>query len=168
MAGSLGSCTPPSRTPRTSESELTIRSLLVAMETADTALIQDLFWPDATYDDYPNQHTHRGVEEIVAYVTGSHRWADDVFVNAGRVHVTESGAVAEWLFRGVQARPMGGQLTIATGTEVLLNGVTVVELDGDRIRRAADYTDTGALLLQLGGRVEMPDGGVLELEDVGS
>lgn len=146
--------------------EATARSLMSAFETADTALVQDLFWPQATYDDFPNQHTYRGVAEIVGYVTGIHRWADDVFMNVGRVHVTEDGAVVEWLFSAVQARPMGEELSVGTGREVVLNGVTILEMDGDRIVRAADYTDTGAMLLQLGGRVEMPDGTIIELDDV--
>ena len=146
--------------------ETAARSLMAAFETADTALIEDLFWPQATYDDFPNQHTYRGVAEIVGYVTGVHRWADDVFMNVGRVHVTEDGAVVEWLFSAVQARPMGDELSVGTGREVVLNGVTVLEMDGDRIVRAADYTDTGAMLLQLGGRVEMPDGTVIELEEI--
>lgn len=146
--------------------ETAARSLMAAFETADTALIEDLFWPQATYDDFPNQHTYRGVAEIVGYVTGVHRWADDVFMNVGRVHVTDDGAVVEWLFSAVQARPMGDELSVGTGREVVLNGVTVLEMDGDRIVRAADYTDTAAMLLQLGGRVEMPDGTVIELEDL--
>lgn len=146
--------------------EATIRSLMAALETADSALVEDLFWPQATYDDYPNQHTYQGVAEIVGYVTGVHRWADDVLVNVGRVHVTSSGAVAEWLFSAVQRRPIGGRLSIATGNEVVLNGVTVIELQGDRIIRAADYTDTGAMMLQLGGRIELPDGSTIELGDV--
>lgn len=145
--------------------EVTVRSLMAAFETADTALVRDLFWPQATYDDFPDQHTHRGIDEIVGYVTGVHRWADDVIFNIGEVHLTSDGAVAEWLFSAVQARPVGG-LSIGTGNEVVLNGVTVIELDGDRIIRAADYTDSGAMWLQLGGRVELPDGTTLELEDV--
>lgn len=148
------------------QAEVAIRSLLSAFETADTALVEDLFWPQATYDDFPNQHTYRGLDEIVGYVTGLHEWGDDVFMSVGQVHVTTDGAVAEWLFSAVQARPMGRQLGVATGNEVVLNGVTIIELDGERIVRAADYTDTGAMLLQLGGRIEMPDGTTLELDDV--
>lgn len=147
------------------QAEITVRYLMAALETADTAMIEDLFWPQATYDDFPNQHTYQGVGEIVGYLTGVHRWADDVSFNVGRVHVTENGAVAEWLFSGVQSRPMG-QLSIGTGREVVLNGVTVIEMDGDRIIRAADYTDSAALMLQLGGTIELPDGSTIELGDI--
>lgn len=148
-----------------SESELTMRMLIAAWQTADTALISEIFWPDATYDDYPNQVAYQGVEEIIGYVTGVHAWADDVYMNIGSLHVTETGAVAEWVFAGVQNRPMGDFIPVVTGREVVLNGVTIIEMDGGRITRAADYTDTAPIVLQLGGRIELPGGGVIEIDD---
>jgi steroid delta-isomerase-like uncharacterized protein len=146
------------------ESELAIRSLMAAWERGDVELIQELFWPQATYDDYPNQHTYQGIDEIIAYVNTLHAWADDVLMNIGSVHVTESGAVAEWVFSATQARPMGSQVPIATGLEVVTNGVTIIELRDGRIIRAADYSDVTPLLLQLGSRIELPGGGVLTLD----
>jgi ketosteroid isomerase-like protein len=59
---------------------------------------------------------------------------------------------------------MGSQVPVGTGREIVLNGVTVIEIRDGRIIRAADYTDAGALMLQLGGRIELPGGGVVELE----
>ena len=83
----------------------------------------------------------------------------------GTVHVIENGAVAEWILSAVQAGPIPGQVTVGTGAEVVTNGVTVIELEGGRIRRAADYMDTAPMLLQLGARVELPGGSILELGD---
>ncbi len=68
----------------------------------------------------------------------------------------------------MQARPLGDLVPEATGREVLLNGVTIIELDGDRIIRAADYTDTAPMWLQLGGRIELPGGGVVGLDGLGN
>lgn len=146
------------------EAELAIRTLMAAWESADVAAIEELFWPDAVYDDFPNQHTYEGAREITGYVLALHDWADDVYFNVGRVHVTPSGAVAEWVFSAVQARPMGGDVSVATGREVVSNGVTIIELDGDRIRRAADYMDTRPIMLQLGGRIELPGGAIMEMD----
>lgn len=142
--------------------EVTIRSLIAAYESGDAELIEDLFWPQATYDDYPNQVTYQGLDEIVGYVTAVHDWGDDVYMNIGRVHATEGGAVAEWVFSAVQNRPIGTLVPLATGLEVVLNGVTIIEMEGDRILRAADYSDTTPMMLQLGGRIELPGGAVLE------
>jgi steroid delta-isomerase-like uncharacterized protein len=156
----------PTETQAVAENELLVRSLLDALQRADTAVISELFWPEAVYDDFASQLQHRGIEEIVGYVTSVHEWADDVYMNVGEVHVSAAGAVAEWMFAAVQARPMGELVPIATNREVVVNGVTIIEVDGGRIRRAADYTDTAPLLLQLGGRVEMPGGNVIELDGI--
>lgn len=150
------------------KSELVIRTLMAAMENADTAVVLDLFWPQATYDDYQNQTSHQGLEEILAYVTSVHEWGDDVYLNVGRVHASETTAVAEWVFSAFQNRPLGALVPEPTGREVVLNGVTIIELEGGRIVRAADYTDAAALMLQLGGRIELPGGQVVELDDVGN
>lgn len=160
-----GGCRPRAEDRAAARSEILVRRLMDAQQNADTALILELFWPDATYEDYPNQLEYQGIDEIVGYVTSAHVWGDDVYVNVGRVHPSEGGAAAEWLFSAVQNRPMGDLVPVATGHEVLLSGVTIIELRGDRIIRAADYTDTAPLALQLGGRIEMPGGTVLELED---
>ena len=164
----LTACVPigPDDTAAGREAELTVRSLMAAWESADRALLEDLFWPQATYDDFPNQHTYQGIEEIIGYVDAMHAWADGVYMNVGRVHVTSTGAVAEWVFSAIQARPMGQQVTVATGLDVVTNGVTIIEIENGRIIRAADYADTAPMLLQLGGRIELPGGSVLEM-DVG-
>ena len=165
VAAYTGACA-PTEDQALSRNELLIRSLVDAQQAADTAAIYELFWPEAVYDDYASQLQYRGIEEIVGYVTSVHSWADDVYLNVGEVHASASGAVAEWLFAAVQARPMGELVPVATNREVVVNGVTIIEVDGGRIRRAADYTDTTPLLLQLGGRMTLPGGGVMELDEL--
>ena len=167
LAGALlaGSCTGGTADPATARNELLVLTLLDAQQSADTATITELFWSDAVYDDYASQLQYRGTQEIVGYVTSVHGWADDVYINAGEVHASPAGAVAEWLFAGVQARPIDGYLPEVTNREVVLNGVTIIEVEGGRIRRAADYSDTAPLALQLGGRIELPGGHVLELDE---
>jgi hypothetical protein len=155
----------PTEEQALAQNELLVRALVDAQQAADTAAIMELFWPEAVYDDYASQLQYRGIDEIVGYVTSIHSWADDVYLNVGEVHASPSGAVAEWLFAAVQARPMGELVTVATNREVAVNGVTIIEVDGGRIRRAADYTDTTPLLLQLGGRMTLPGGGVMELPE---
>ena len=154
----------PTEEQAVTQNELIVRTLIDAVQIADTTTIVELFWPEAVYDDYASQLQHRGIEEIVGYLTSVHDWADDVYMNVGQVHVSGAGAVAEWVFAGVQARPMGELVPIVTGLEVTTNGVTIVEIEDGRIRRAADYMDTTPMLLQLGGRVELPGEGVMELD----
>lgn len=163
VATACGACA-PTEDDALSQNELLVRALADAQQAADTAAITELFWPDAVYDDFASQLQYRGIDEIVGYVTSVHTWADDVYLNVGEVHSSATGAVAEWLFAAVQARPMGELVPVATNREVVVNGVTIIEVEGGRIRRAADYTDTTPLLLQLGGRMTLPGGGVMELD----
>jgi len=53
-----------------------------------------------------------------------------------------------------------------TGREVVFNGATIIELEGGRIMRAADYIDTAPLTLQLGGIINFPTDGVTEPENI--
>ena len=167
LLGTL-SCGAPSADPSgSSEAELTIQLLTTAIATADTAVILELFWPEATYDDFAGQQTYQGIQEIVAYLTAVHEWGDDVYMNLGRVHTSSTGAIGEWIFSTIQSRPCCDLLPVASGNEVVLNGVTIIEMEGGRIIRAADYVDGVPLILQLGGRIELPGGGVWEQEEDG-
>lgn len=159
-ATACASISPPDDGARVAE--VTLRSLMAAWESGDRAMIEELFWPEATYDDFANQHTYQGSAEIVGYMLAVHEWADDAQWNPGRIHMTDGGAVAEWVFTAVQARPIGSDIPVASGAEVFTNGVTIIEMQGDRIIRAADYMDTAPMLLQMGGRIEMPGGSLLE------
>jgi len=162
------SCTAPPDQSGLSEAELNIQLLASAIATADTTVILEIFWPEATYDDFASQQTHQGIQEIVAYLTAVHAWGDNVYMNLARVHTSSTGAVGEWVFSAIQARPIGDRFPVASGDEVVLNGVTIIEMEGGRIMRAADYVDGVPLILQLGGSIELPGGGVWQQGDGGT
>ena len=95
-----------------------------------------------------------------------HSWGTGVFMNVTQVHASETGATAEWVLTAIHDKPMGDLVPEPTGREVVVNGVTIIELQGDRIIRAADYVDGLPMILQLGGLVIYPGGETLQLEDV--
>jgi len=161
-------CSPaaPGPSRAEAESEYAIRSLLSMVGSGDASEVAGLFHPDAVYDDYASQHQLRGMEEIAGYITGGTRWATAVSVDVMAVNAWETGAVAEWVFTGVQDRPIPGFLPVVTGHEVVLTGVTIIQMEDGRIRRAADYQDALPLVLQLGGEVRMPGGVLLRQEPV--
>lgn len=149
--------------PLLDENEVVARSVLAAWERGSVEDLPDLFWPDATYDDFSNSVQHRGIQEIQAYLAEVHRWGSDIVVNVTAVHPSPTGAVAEWVFSAVQTAPVEGTVDVGTGQEVILNGVSIFEIQDGLVRRGADYVDGLPFVLQLGGRVEMPGGTVLEL-----
>jgi len=138
-----------------------MESLTYARQTADTAMMEEIFLPDATYDDYPSQLQHQGIEDIVGFLTSVHEWGDDVYLTLGSVRTGPSTAVGEWYLAAVQSRPIPDVIGSGTGRDVTINGITLLEIEGGRIARAADYWDDAAFLLQLGGRIELPDGTVV-------
>jgi len=139
-----------------------LESLVFARQTADTALLEEILLPDATFDDYPGHIQYQGVADVVGYLTAVHDWGDDVYLNLANVETGPSVAVGEWFFSAVQERPIPDVIGVGTGREVSWSGVTLIEIEGGRIARAADYWDRTELLLQLGGRIELPDGNVLQ------
>jgi steroid delta-isomerase-like uncharacterized protein len=159
-------CTPGGSGPSQAdaENEIAIRSLMAMVAAGNADDVAGLFHPDAVYDDYANQQQYRGLEEIAGYVAGGTRWATAVSMDVMSVHISDSTAVAEWVFTGIQDRPIGSLLPVVTGREVVLNGVTIIEMEDGRIRRAADYVDALQLVLQLGGELHMPGGGLLRQE----
>lgn len=168
LCASLMACAPPADgpSPAVARNELTIRTLLALWESGDVDALADVFSPQAVYDDFPNQTQYQGIQEIAGYVAQVHSWADAVTMSVTAVHASETGAVAEWMFSAVQTGPIGTRVPVATGRDVVLNGVTIIETADGRITRAADYIDALPLVLQLGAEVRMPGGSILRLEDV--
>ena len=167
VLAALGACAPrEGPSPLLARNEIVARTLMDAWESGDPDVLTDLFAPDAVYDDFPNQMQYQGIQEIVGYVEHVQDWADGLSIDVSAVHPSEEGATVEWVFSATQARPIGTRVPVATGREVVLNGVTILEIRNGRIHRAADYIDALALVLQLGGEVRMPGGGVIRLDDL--
>lgn len=163
----VGSCGPQSGpSPTLARNEVVARTLILSWETGDADALTDLFYPDAVYDDFPNQMQHQGIEEIVGYLGQVHSWATGLSIDVTEVHPSETGATVEWLLSAIQDRPIGDRVPVATGREVVLNGATILEIEGGRIRRAADYIDALPLFLQLGAEVHLPGGGTIRLSDM--
>jgi steroid delta-isomerase-like uncharacterized protein len=152
--------------PTLARNEIVAYSLIDAWQSGDRDVLTDLFWPAAVYDDFANQVQYQGIQEIVGYVQHVQAWADGLSIDVAAVFPSEEGATVEWVFSAVQVHPIGDRMPVATGREVVLNGVTILEIENGRIRRAADYVDAMALVLQLGAEVHMPGGSVVRLDDV--
>jgi ketosteroid isomerase-like protein len=157
----IAGCAPATEGPSRleAENEIAIRTLLSIWESGSADDIAGLFHPDAVYDDFANQEQYRGLEEIGGYLVNGSAWATGVNMSVTSVHVSATGAVAEWVFSGIQDGPIGTLVPVVTGSEVVLNGVTIIEMSGGRISRAADYMDVLPLILQIGGEVSLPGGG---------
>jgi steroid delta-isomerase-like uncharacterized protein len=62
-------------------------------------------------------------------------------------------AITEWTIAQTHTGPLAmptGEMLPATGKAITLNGVTVAELEGDKVKRQAFYWDNADFLQQLG------------------
>ncbi len=141
------------------------RQLMAIWESGDTGTLADIAAADVVYDDVPNGVRFEGLEGVRRYVGHVHSWASDVTITVTAVHGGPDAAVAEWVMRGVQDRPIPGRVPVATGRTFELPGATLVEVRDGRIVRAADYIDVLGFVVQLGSRVELPGGVVIEPEE---
>ncbi len=157
----LISCGIPDETQTSAESR--VQYLLEVWESGRTDELHELFHNDAVYDDYPNGVQYNGFDEIAGYIGHVHSWASAIQIETTSIHAGGSSATAEWVMTGVQDRPIGNRVPVATGRSIRVQGVTIIEMSSGKIRRAADYIDTASLMLQLGSRIELPGGAVLEL-----
>jgi len=147
--------------PATDLPDQRIRQLMAIWETGDTSQLGAIATADLVYDDVPNAERFEGLDGARRYVGHVHSWASQVRITVTAVHQGSDAAVAEWIMRGVQDRPIPGRVPVATNRPFELKGATVVELRDGRIARAADYIDVLTFVVQLGGRVELPGGVVI-------
>ena len=147
------------------DAEQRVRQLMDVWGSGDVSGLEALVVPDVVYDDVPNAHRFEGVDGVRRYVRHVHAWADRGELEIVKVQSSDNAATAEWVMRGIQARPIPGRIPVATNRAFELKGVTIVELREGRIARAADYLDVLGFVIQLGGRVELPGGVVIPPDD---
>ena len=163
LAASCGSrSSEPS--PLMKENELTAHLLISDFESGDLSNLAGIFAPTAVYDDFSGSREYQGLQEISGYVGSLHSWADGIVMSIDEMQVWNTGVVIEWSLSAVQSRPIPGLVSTATGHEVVVNGVTVLEIANHKVIRAADYMDDLTMMLQLGGEMHMPGGTVLKNE----
>lgn len=153
MAALLAGC---GQTPDLPEQRA--RQLMAIWESGDSGTLGEIASPEMVYDDLPNGERFEGLDGVRRYIGHVHSWAGQVQITIAAVHSGPDVAVAEWVMRGVQDRPIPGRVPVATNRAFELKGATLIELREGRIARAADYMDVLGFVVQLGGRVELPGG----------
>ena len=118
-----------------------LQQLVDAANAGDGAAVAALYAEDGTHEDVPAGAVARGREEIAAFVDGVLGQVRDARLEPVSGRQAGDLAVLEYDFSVTD---------IATGQPITYRGVLVFELDGDLIRRSADYYDQAAILGQLG------------------
>ena len=123
--------------------------------------VEGVLHPLVVYEDLPNQQEHRGINEVADFILGLNSWASSLFIDLTTMRSGDDWAMAEWVLEGVQSAPIPGIIDSVTQRRVRQRGVTVVELESERIIRAVDYADMTPLFLDLGATLILPNGDTL-------
>jgi steroid delta-isomerase-like uncharacterized protein len=131
-------------------------------ENGNISDLENIMVKDAIYEAAQQNYSYKGIEEIGKYVGHVHSFSSDLKIEIISINSTKEFSVLEWVMTGIQDRPIPGHVLIGTNREFRLKGITMIEIKDGRIRKATDYMDVLGFVMQLGARVELPGGGVLE------
>lgn len=106
----------------------------------DAEGVAELYSDDCTYEDCATGATMRGKDELIAHAQGMFARIPDMTVNLRSVMASASHSAREYVITGSWA---------ATGKPISLPGVSVLEFDGEAIKRNTDYYDLATLMKQV-------------------
>ena len=107
-----------------------------------------LFTDDLIYEDKALGRVYNGPAELRAFVAETVAGFPDVTFEMRCTFATETQGGAEWVMRGTHTGDLPG--LPVTRRPFAIEGASILEFSGDRIRRCTDYWDQVAFLKQLG------------------
>jgi steroid delta-isomerase-like uncharacterized protein len=110
-----------------------------AWSSHDAEQVVALYTEDGVYEEVPTNSVSQGHAAIRAFVQGTHAAFSDIQVTPRRGFQAENWAVLEGDFAGRSA----------DGVPFTVPFIVVLELDGELIRRSADYFDLNSVLTQI-------------------
>lgn len=135
--------------------------LMNLWETGDTLKTGEIFADSSTYEDVANNRTFYGIQGVNKYVGHVHSWGSDIKMEIRNLLVSDDAAYIEWTFTAKQTSPIKGMVLQATNKPVTLKGVTLIKFSDDKIITAKDYMDVLGFVLQLGSKIELPGGVII-------
>jgi steroid delta-isomerase-like uncharacterized protein len=108
-----------------------------------------LYAEDAVYEEKPTNTVATGHDEIRAFFEGTNDVFSNIEVTPTTGFQTEGWAVLEGTFAGHYAGQIPG-LPAGAGQPFAVPFAAIMELEGDKIRRSADYFDLSSVLAQIG------------------
>jgi steroid delta-isomerase-like uncharacterized protein len=121
-----------------------------AWNSHDADQLLALYTDDGVYEEIPSNTVAQGADEIRAFFEGTNALISDVVVTPVNSFQTEGWAVMEATYSGKYTGEMPG-LAPGEGQEFTVPFITLFELEGDKIRRNADYFDFASVIAQIGG-----------------
>ena len=140
------------------------RALINIWENGNIEDLDKIMSANPVYEAAQQNHSYKGLEEVKSYVGHVVLFAKDLKIEIISVISTKSSATIEWVMTGIQDRPISDIITVPTNKEFMVKGVTLIEVEDGLITKATDYMDVLGFVIQLGAKVELPGGVVLEMK----
>lgn len=120
-----------------------------AWSTRDIEKLASLFTDDCIYEDVALGMVSRGKQELRAFAEGVFATMPDFKLELTSRFATEKWAAMEWIMSGT---PVADTPPFAaTGKSFsAVRAVTIIELEGGKIRRNSDYWDGVIVMKQMG------------------
>ena len=144
--------------------ELLGRALIQVWEDGKVETLGKILSPDVVYEVSHSTHRYIGFKEAVSYISHLHAFSKDLKLEVLTSFSTKNENVIEWVMSGIQVKPIEGRISIATNRKFRIRGLTIIHVKDGLITKAVDYLDVLGFLLQLGAKVELPGGVVLEIK----
>lgn len=103
---------------------------LAALTAGNGDAVAALFIAEGVYEDVPSGTVARGRDQIAAFIDRIEAQERDFRIRLRAVHFTDDGAVLEYTATSTDSK---------SGQTLSFRGVTILEFEGDLIRRSADY-----------------------------
>jgi steroid delta-isomerase-like uncharacterized protein len=133
----------------TSEAERILDDWATAWSSHDTEKMLALFTDDCVYEDVTFGAVNHGKAELRAFADGIFAAIPDFKVTLISRFVAGNWAGMEWAMSGTHRGDFPG--LPATGKRFSsVRGATMVELQGEKIRRCSDYWDAATVMRQVG------------------
>jgi hypothetical protein len=110
----------------------------------DPGMFVSAFTPDGIYEDVTFGLNKKGSNELRDLHKFFHDSVDGLYVKLIATHVSNGHGTIEWMFGG---RDVG---VFKTGKPFEVQGVSVIEVRGNRISRNLDYYDAATIMKQVG------------------
>lgn len=132
----------------TREIEQQLASYAEAWSSHDIERIASFFTDDCSYEDVALGVLNRGKEQLKAFVQATFAAFPDFAIEPRSLFAAGEWAATEWVMSGTHH----GDLPEipATGKGFSVRGVSILELQGGKIRRNSDYWDMASFLRQIG------------------
>ena len=137
-----------------SEPREQVRRYVEAWNRHDVAGILDGFVDDCVYEDAALGRVSSGKEQVRGYLEDTFGAFPDFHIDVVSLFGGDQAVFSEWDMSGTHSGDFPG--LPATGGTFRVRGCSLIELDGGRIRRNADYWNLAEFLSQVG--VLVPSG----------